>query len=183
MLIAGSTRAGLPAVVAAVVASLATTASAIAISIAISVATSALAPPAISSRRCTARWRPAESAATGSATETTAGTPTAKATTCPSRTTTEATTATGGTAALTTRTTGARTTEAPGSPRFALARLVDAKHPAVELLAVELLECLLRTFGRRHLDEGEAARSAGLAVHDDGHAGDLSAIRGERFSE
>jgi hypothetical protein len=36
--------------------------------------------------------------------------------------------------------------------------------------------------GRRHLDEREASRTAGLAIHDDGDARYLAAIGTERFS-
>src|SRR5262249_33535267 len=70
-----------------------------------------------------------------------------------------------------------------GTARVALARLVDPQRATVEVGAVELAHRGLRAFGGRHLDEREAARPAGLAIHDDRDAGDLSPVRPERLTE
>ena len=51
----------------------------------------------------------------------------------------------------------------------ALLRLVDLERVAVELLTVPLGHRCLRVRGARHLDEGEAAGLAGIAVGDDLH--------------
>ena len=54
---------------------------------------------------------------------------------------------------------------------------------AVELGAIQLLHRLLRELRRRHLDEREATRTAGLAIHDDGYARDLSAVAREQLPQ
>jgi hypothetical protein len=96
---------------------------------------------------------------------------------------TAAATTAAGRAEATTATTWARTTERAGRPRIALAGLVDAQRATVEIRAVEFLQRLLRELGRGHLDEGEAPRPAGLAIHDDRDARDLAPVRAEELAE
>src|SRR5947199_138591 len=72
-------------------------------------------------------------------------------------------------AAAAATTAGPVTAEAAG-PRTGAARrrLVDADRAAVEIEAVQPAERLVRFFGRRHLDEAEAARASRFAVRHDG---------------
>src|SRR2546428_7643620 len=61
---------------------------------------------------------------------------------------------------------------APPAPVPATARArglgeFDLQRPAVHFLTVELLDRGLRLFGRRHLDETEAARATGALLHHD----------------
>jgi hypothetical protein len=151
-------------------------------------AASASAAFAAATRRTTA-----EAAGTRTAAEATATTaePTGTRATAARTSGTAIATATASEAAAgaTTEATGTRAagaaeaTTATRTARLALARFVDAKHAAIELLTVELLECLRRAFGRRHLDEREPAGSSGLAIHDDGHACDLATVCPECFPE
>src|SRR5262245_59472691 len=69
----------------------------------------------------------------------------------------------------------ATATSAPGTARRAFARLVDPERAAVHLEAVELLDGGLG-LGRSHVDEGETARLAGLAIIDDLHRIDLAVL-------
>jgi hypothetical protein len=155
-------------------------------------AASAAAAFAAATRRTTA-----EAAGTRTAAEATATTaePTGTRTTAARTSGTAIATATASeaaaaAAATTTEATGTRaagaaeaTATATGTARLALARFIDPKHAAVELLSVELLERLRCPFGRRHLDEREPAGSSGLAIHDDGHACDLATVCPECFPE
>src|SRR5205085_12504296 len=56
-------------------------------------------------------------------------------------------------------------------------RLVNGQRATAELFAVELLDGRCRSFGRRHLDEAEAARATRVAVFDDRRVLDLSGLR------
>src|SRR5262249_37492467 len=58
-------------------------------------------------------------------------------------------------------------TERARPTRLALTCLINAKHPPVEILTVELLHGLLRRLGGGHLHEGEPAGPTGFPVHDD----------------
>jgi hypothetical protein len=74
-------------------------------------------------------------------------------------------------------------TAAAGTARLALASFIDPKLTTVEFVTVELLQRLRSTLGRRHLDEGEAARATRLSIHDDRHAHNFPAVGAECFSE
>jgi hypothetical protein len=54
-------------------------------------------------------------------------------------------------------------------------RNVDSERATFEVLLVELVECLLGTFRRGHLDEAEAARLARHSVEHEGDFLDLTA--------
>jgi hypothetical protein len=119
-------------------------------------------PEAGDPRSCVGRL-PATAAAATAAAVATAATTTAAA-----ATTTEATTA------AATATTAAA---------LALLRLVDAQRSAVELLAIHVLDRSLSFGIRAHLDEGEAARAARLAIAGHQDALDGPAIGRERVAQ
>src|SRR5439155_9696776 len=56
------------------------------------------------------------------------------------------------------------------------------QRPAVHFLTVELLDRRVRIFGRRHLDEAEPARAAGLLLHHDRRGLDPARLR-EHFAK
>src|SRR5437867_5896296 len=63
-------------------------------------------------------------------------------------------------------------TEAPRASSTAVARatgrgLLHPQLPAVDVLAVELRDCLIGLLRRRHLDEAEAARATGFTIGHD----------------
>src|SRR5207249_4875209 len=58
---------------------------------------------------------------------------------------------------------------APGSATHARrVRQLDLELTAIELVAIETLDGLGGLLGRRHLNEAEPARAAGVPIHDDG---------------
>src|SRR5437762_13331981 len=59
---------------------------------------------------------------------------------------------------------------------------LDLQRPAVHFLTVELLDRRVRIFGRRHLDEAESARAAGLLLHHDRRGLDPARLR-EHFAK
>jgi hypothetical protein len=150
-------------------------------------AASASAAFAAATRRTTA-----EAAGTRTAAEATATTaePTGTRATAARTSGTAIATATASEAAAgaTTEATGTRAagaaeaTTATRTARLALARFVDAKHAAVELLAVELLQRLRRGFRCRHLDEREPARASRGVVANQVYRLDL-AVAGEELLE
>src|SRR5690606_4920145 len=66
---------------------------------------------------------------------------------------------------------------AAAAAALALLGLVDAERTAVHHRAVGLGNRLLRFRVRSHRDEREAARAAGLTIHDDVHVGHRAAAR------
>jgi len=72
---------------------------------------------------------------------------------------------------------------AAGASRVALPRLVDAELTSIEVGTIELLQRRLSLLGRRHLDEGEAARATCLSIDDDGDAGYLAAVAAEERAQ
>src|SRR5690349_23438120 len=69
---------------------------------------------------------------------------------------------------------------ATAGARLALLGFVDAQRAAVDLLAVHRLDGALGVVVRRHLDEREAPRPAGVPVLHDADARDLAAVALER---
>jgi hypothetical protein len=97
-------------------------------------------------------------------------------------TTPAAAAATTAVAAATVATTAAATTVAAAGAvaaatraRGALAGLADVDRAALDLAAAELLDGSARLGVAAHLDEGEAARSARVAIEDDLHLDDVRA--------
>src|SRR6185503_13673651 len=76
----------------------------------------------------------------------------------------------------------APTAAAPAAARAGGVGDLDLQGPAVHFLAIELLDGLGRLFRRRHLDEAEAARVAGVTVGDDGRRLDHARL-GEQFAQ
>jgi hypothetical protein len=85
-----------------------------------------------------------------------AGLPALAATTTASTTTT---------AAAATTAVAAATAAATGT----LARLADADSAALQLAAIQILDRLEGALFRRHLNEGEAARTARVTIHNQFH--------------
>src|SRR5712692_6073679 len=56
---------------------------------------------------------------------------------------------------------------APAAARARGVRQLDLQGPAIHFLPIEFLHSLGSLFGRRHLDEPEPARTAGVTVGDD----------------
>src|SRR5262245_16229855 len=83
--------------------------------------------------------------------------------------------------AIASRAAASAATEAPAPAAAAAATalfgLVNAEVAAVERRAVHLVDRLLGGLGRRHLDEGEAARSAALAVEHELHLDHVAELR------
>src|SRR2546426_1179715 len=72
---------------------------------------------------------------------------------------------------------------APRSPTSASALgQLDLELTAIELVAVEARDRLVGLLGRRHLDEAEPARAAGVPIDDD-RGGFYSAGLGKEFPE
>jgi hypothetical protein len=46
-------------------------------------------------------------------------------------------------------------------------RVLHFQRPPIQLMPVELLDCRIGRFARRHLDEAEATGAARLSIHDD----------------
>src|SRR5438034_2736444 len=67
-------------------------------------------------------------------------------------------------------------TTAPAAARARRIRQLDLQRPAIHFLPIELLDGLCGLLGRRHLDEAEPARTAGIAIRD--HRGRLDGARG-----
>src|SRR5262249_38151388 len=101
----------------------------------------------------------------------------------PAIATAAATAAAATTAVAAAATAAAAATTAAAAAGLALLGLVDAQRTAVELRAVHRLDRRLCVSIRRHLDEREAARAAGVAIEHDAAALDLAAIGAERGSQ
>jgi hypothetical protein len=92
-------------------------------------------------------------------------------------TTTAATTVVATTTAATTPTTATATTTTAAAAAASRAILgdVNAERTTLEILTIEIVEGLLRTLLRRHLDEAEAARAARHPIQHQGNLANLAA--------